>query len=121
MEDSYNKAVGGWGEALAGNFLRKRGYTIIANNVRASFKEVDLVCWQEKILVFVEVKTRIGDSLGAAIDMIGEKKILNLKQAAISYVLRHKPKFEAIRIDFIAIDADRKKRTVKIRHYKDIS
>lgn len=121
IEKSYNKIIGEWGERLAGEFLEKRGYTVIEKNIKASYKEVDLICWYGKVLVFVEVKTRTSLSCGDATDMIGSAKIANLKQAAISYLSLKKPRFDAIRIDFVAIDVDKKTKKAKIRHYKDIA
>jgi putative endonuclease len=117
---SHNKIIGEWGERLAAEFLERKGYSVIEKNCRASYKEIDLICRQEQILVFVEVKTRTNLCFGSAADMVGNSKINNLKQAAISYLAANRPKYDMIRIDFIAIDVDQEKGRAKIKHYKDI-
>lgn len=117
---THNKIIGEWGERLASQFLERRGYVLLDKNVKSSYQEIDLICWQGKTLVFVEVKTRTSLSFGSAADMIGASKIRNLKQAAISYLAANRPKYDAIRIDFVAIDVDQKTSRAKISHYKDI-
>jgi len=121
MNNNHNKIIGEWGEQLASEFLEKRGYVIIGKNIKTSYKELDLICWQQKVLVFVEVKTRLSNNFGSAVDMIGDAKIINLKQAVISYLAKYKPKFESIRIDFVAIDVNSNEKSAKIKHYKDIT
>ncbi|HLZ33102.1 MAG TPA: YraN family protein, partial [Nitrospira sp.] len=46
------------GEATAENYLRQKGYRIIAKNLRSSLGELDLVAEDGPVLVFVEVKAR---------------------------------------------------------------
>ena len=40
------QALGRWGEALAGDYLLEKGYTIIARNVRTPYGEIDLIAQQ---------------------------------------------------------------------------
>lgn len=53
---------GAWGETVATDFLRRRGYLIVDSNARPVEKdrrlEIDLVAWDESTdtMVFVEVK-----------------------------------------------------------------
>ena len=53
---------GSWGEDVAADFLRRRGYLIVDSNSRPVEKdrrlEIDLVAWEESTdtMVFVEVK-----------------------------------------------------------------
>lgn len=113
--------MGAWGEQLASDYLCKQGYRMIDRNVKTSYKETDLICWQGEDLVFVEVKTRIGARYGEAVEMINDKKIHNMKQAVRAYLLSNRLKFRSVRLDFIAVDVNREGGVAKIRHYKDIA
>ena len=60
------KAVGDTGEAAARAFLTRRGWSIVATNVRFGPRsglkgELDIVARDGQTLAFVEVKTRRGD------------------------------------------------------------
>ena len=56
--------IGKWGEEIAVEFLRNKGYQIVEQNRRTPFGEVDVVAILEDITVFVEVKTRTNDKYG---------------------------------------------------------
>lgn len=43
--------------------------------LRTRFGEIDIVCWDEEILVFVEVKTKIGHDFGEPEEMVNKTKL----------------------------------------------
>ena len=49
-------ARGRLGEERAARYLARRGYTILARNVRAASGELDIVARQGELIAFVEVK-----------------------------------------------------------------
>ena len=59
-----NKSSGQRAEQLAESYLKKRGIGIIARNYRCRQGEIDLIGWDGKVLVFVEVKARKDDRCG---------------------------------------------------------
>ncbi len=67
---------GARGERLAYDFLRGKGYQILARNFRRPgvHGELDLVAWDEGTLVFVEVKTRRSAEHRAAEDAVDHLK-----------------------------------------------
>jgi putative endonuclease len=50
--------LGKCGEAVAEDFLCKKGYMLLARNYRTKRGELDLVFRDKKQIIFVEVKTR---------------------------------------------------------------
>ncbi|MCX6799897.1 MAG: YraN family protein [Candidatus Falkowbacteria bacterium] len=119
----HNKIVGAYGESLAKNYLIKNGYNIIENNVKISFKEIDIIAEKDQVLIFVEVKTRTSLLFGLADDAISQQKIQTLKKAISLYfnrvnnIIYHKD----IRLDFISIDINKDQKTAHIKHFKDIA
>lgn len=116
----YRKQVGQFGEQLAQDFLIKRGYRIIEQNVKLSYQEIDIVASYKNLLVFVEVKTRTNQTFGVADESITHGKIQNLKKAIGSYVEVRKKNPENVRLDLIAVDINRATKIAKIKHVKDL-
>ena len=54
---TYKKQIGAWGEHIAAEWLAKRGYAIVAQNVRTPYGEIDVIARQGTVTIFVEVKT----------------------------------------------------------------
>jgi putative endonuclease len=119
---NHNQIVGQFGEKLAGEFLIRNGYRIIAKNIKTSYKELDLVAFKNNTLVFVEVKTRTNLRYGSADEALFSRKLKNLKRAIGLYLRNfNKIKFRDIRLDLIAIDIDKFEKTAKIKHYKNVA
>ena len=78
--------LGRWGERAAARFLRGKGYRILLRNVRIGAGEIDLVCRQREILVFVEVKTRSSSDYGAPAEAVDAGKRARLIRAAYAYL-----------------------------------
>lgn len=117
---STTKALGDWGERIASEYLARKNCKLVEQNLRFSFKELDLIVYDGDTLVFVEVKTRTTSNYGTAIDMVGKNKLRNMKYAAMGYLQRVKPNYKNLRFDVVAIDVNRLTKSVKIKHYKDI-
>src|SRR4030042_1137204 len=78
------KSLGSYGEKLALDYLKKKGYKLIGQNIRLYLGEIDLLMQDKKTLVVVEVKTKSDDSFGRAAEMITyrkKKKLLQLARA----------------------------------------
>ena len=58
-------ALGAWGEALAAEALRSRGFTVIEQNYRSRYGEIDIIAENREYLVFAEVKLRKSTYFGA--------------------------------------------------------
>ncbi len=98
------KLIGRWGEAVAAEYLRKKGYKIVSTGYRTRFGEIDLIAENRKALVFVEVKTRKNDLFAEARDYVGCTKQSKLIATANMYLAGHETK-KTVRFDVIEVYA----------------
>jgi putative endonuclease len=94
LPDNHRKRVGRWGEDTAAAYLERRGYSILARNVHNRYGEIDLIARAADAglvagLVFVEVKTRTGQSFGDPEEAVDRRKIEHLCAAAEAYMVEH--------------------------------
>ena len=97
------KQLGAMGEELAARELARRGYAIRARNWRCAEGELDIVAEQAGELVFVEVRTRRGDTFGTPEESITPAKRAHLVAAAQAFLQEHAPDCDW-RIDFVAVE-----------------
>ena len=93
------------GEDLAHRYLRKRGCTVAARNYRppSGSGEIDLVVWQGKRLVFVEVKTRATEDFGTPDSAVDAEKRSRLLWAAGDYARRVDVPLDQARFDIVSV------------------
>jgi putative endonuclease len=77
------------GEARAERYLRKKGYRIVAKNLRSSLGELDLVAEDGQVLVFVEVKARRTTNFGGAVHAVHPRKQNTLIRLAAQFLAHH--------------------------------
>ena len=94
--------LGGWGEALAAEYLRKKRYEIVASGYRCRFGEIDLIVKNKKFLAFVEVKLRKSDRFASAMEYVDRRKQDKLRITASMYLSQNatnlQPRFDVIEI-----------------------
>ena len=119
----YNLEKGNLGEDIAKEHLEDRGYKILEQNYRNKYGEIDLVARDNDSLVFVEVKTRIGEQFGIPEDAINFKKKAKLIRNAQAYMSWNKKarNYKSYRIDAICIVLNENKQVIRIGHYQNIS
>ncbi len=105
------------GESLALSYLKKQDYNILATNWRYRRSEIDIIAKEEKVLVFIEVKTRRDDYFGKPEVAVNKRKKQLLIDASNAYMQAINHQWE-IRFDIISIVA-RSKNDIEIQHYKD--
>ena len=97
-----NNIVGAWGESLAGEYLRKKRYKIVAVNYRTRYGEIDLIVANKVNLVFVEVKLRKSADFARAAEFVDFKKQQKLRITAKIYLSLFptdlQPRFDVIEI-----------------------
>ena len=100
-----SRAEGTWGEAEVANYLRRRGYTLLAHGFHCRFGEIDLIARKDGVLCFVEVKTRTNLSCGLPREYVTVKKQEKLRAAALLYLSERKLDVPA-RFDVAEVYAD---------------
>jgi len=109
------KKVGYLGERLAALNLYNQGYQIISlNHYCAPYGEIDIIAEKNDELVFVEVKTSAGKTLGNVEDQVNELKLQKLSNAIDKYLMDNEIKSD-IRLDVYAIRIE--KNGPKMKHF----
>ena len=97
-----NNLAGAWGEALAGEYLRKKRYELVAAGYRSRFGEIDLIVKDRKFIVFVEVKLRRSDNFAMAREFVDTRKQDRIRMTASIYLSQFptslQPRFDVVEI-----------------------
>jgi putative endonuclease len=120
MTRTARQGLGDAGERLARRHLEQQGFAFVAANWRCPSGELDLIMREGDSLIFVEVKTRRGESLGAAEESITAAKAQRLLRAAQIY-LGTRPELNDVfwRIDLLAITLAPSGAVSRITHLVD--
>ena len=94
---------GRYGELLAKQFLRRRGFRIVAENWTCKCGEIDLIVRRGREWRFVEVKYRTNTEYGFPEEAITETKLRHIKQSAELFLLRLKRPPKHYQIDVVSI------------------
>jgi len=126
MTKSNNKTIGKLGEDLAAKYLQKQGYEILARNWGNKWGEIDIICRDHPrgarmrspgVIVFVEVKTKVGRQFGAPYEMVNPRKLFQIKRMAALFPAGiNQPK----RIDVITIVLNHRYELVRLNHYEAV-
>jgi putative endonuclease len=111
------QTIGLLGEDTAAAYLQGLGYIILERNWRFSKAEIDIICKDQGVLVFVEVKSKSYTYFGEPEDSVSAFKETLIIDAANRYMEKVAHDW-AIRFDIVSILFD-KKRNPKITHFKD--
>lgn len=103
QKNQYRQKLGKHGEDIASSYLQKKGFRVIERNFRARYGEIDLICLDRNTLVFVEVKTRIGETYGKPEEAVTPRKLAEVVKTAQYYSMLHPELPSLIRIDVVAI------------------
>ncbi len=117
----HQQPIGNKGENLAADYLKKKKYTILEQNFKARYGEIDIVAVHENTLVFVEVKTRSSHEFGNPLEAITPWKLKTLIKTAQFYKLTRRNLPELMRIDAVAVELNRDGSVKKVEHVKNIS
>lgn len=97
------RLLGNKGENLAVEYLKGKGFKILQRNFRTPLGEIDIIAEDREALVFIEVKTRSGDSFGLPFEAVDSKKRERMRRIALLY-LKNLDKERPVRFDVISIE-----------------
>jgi putative endonuclease len=100
---NWNQEIGRRGEDLAEEYFRNLGFEILARNYHTAYGEIDLVIEKEKMIIFIEVKTRTGLEYGYGETAVNSGKLEHLTAAAEYYMAAENVDTESWQIDVLAV------------------
>jgi len=120
------KTLGNLGETISANYLKQKGYEIIAlNYANASGQrlgEIDIIArdLKKSELVFVEVKARTMQKFKDTNpeENVDYRKLQKLNKIAYFYLKQNNLTDQAYRFDIIALWINLETRRAKIKHIK---
>ena len=116
------RSIGDRGEDEAWAFLQAAGYKLLARNwrnPRDRREEIDLVCRDGDVLVFVEVKSRGANALVPGYYTVNARKKAVLRRAATAYLRKMRPPAEVFRLDVVEV-ATGEGVAPQVRHFENV-
>ena len=96
-------ALGQWGEQKAVEHLVAHGMEIVDRNWRCSLGELDIVAYDGRTLVMIEVKTRTSEVFGTPAEAVTSRKATRLRRLAAQWLREHGDRPLEVRIDVIGV------------------
>ena len=111
--------LGKWGEDVAAEYLREKGYLILERDWKSGRRDIDIIASDQQTVVFVEVKTRRNRLYGDPEEAIDYRKRQSL-QSAINHYIKYSRIDSEVRFDIITI-VGMIGGTPEIDHIKDVA
>lgn len=104
---AWHNELGKWGENVAAQYLKDKGYAILHRDWKSGRRDIDIVAVTPdgKTLAFVEVKTRRNRLFAEPEMAVDWRKIRSLTLAASVYIARYPLRLEP-RFDIITVVGD---------------
>lgn len=118
LRRSSRNELGAEGERRAAAHLVRRGYRIVARNVRAGGVEMDLIARRGPLVVFVEVKTRRTRGFGLPEEAVDSRKRARLIRGAAAWLHENRRGIRRTRFDVIVCECRADERDWQLRHLK---
>lgn len=116
--------AGARGERHAAEWLRReRGFAIVVRNwrnPRDRRQEIDLVCRDGEVLVFVEVKARAAGALVPGYHAVDARKKKVMRRAIDAYLSRLTPAPRTFRFDVVEVTHDASGCAPEVLHFENI-
>lgn len=104
-----SREKGAIGEEIARQYLRHEGFTILAANFHACSGEIDIIAKEDKMIVFIEVKSTTKDTaFGDPLQWIPVWKQQRIIRASLAYLKKRGMMEALMRFDVITIDQNKK-------------
>ena len=103
MSSDRRQTLGELGETLACDELRRRGYAILERRYRTRYGEIDIVARDGDVLVFVEVKARVGSAFGTGAEAVTRFKQRRVARMAADFLVRRRLSDRPCRFDVVSV------------------
>ena len=127
------ESLGQRGEDFAARYLKRLGYHLVGRQVDLRVGELDIVAVdnravdnstpdrrpKDRVIVFVEVKTRTDDSAGTPAEAVDDLRQERMTRAALAYLKSHGLLEYPARFDVIALTWPDGAREPTLEHFKD--
>ena len=96
------KLLGRWGEQMAAQHLKEKGYRIIGMGYACRFGEIDLIAENRQYVLFVEVKLRKSAAYVRPMEYVTASKQQKLIRTALMWLSENdtgkQPRFDVIEV-----------------------
>jgi putative endonuclease len=116
MKDA--RGLGRSGEEAAAAYLRRKKYEVVCRGFRFHRGEIDIIAYDQDVLVFVEVKTRRSQGFGRPEEAVTRFKQVRIRKLADAYLMLNRLGNVPCRFDILSLFFDGK-RGFRICHIKD--
>jgi putative endonuclease len=112
--------LGEAGELMALKFLEEKGYELVKRNFRFQRAEIDIIVKNEKqkLVVFVEVKTRRNRKFGEPEESITQRKVDQVCKSAEGFLYKN-PEFSSYSARFDVISIMMEGNSEIIKHFEN--
>ena len=116
--EAPNISLGRAGEDRAARYLSEHGYAILARNWRHHRLELDIVCRDGDVIVFIEVKTRASERWGGPAPAVTPAKQRHILRAAQAWLRAHDLWLAPCRCDVLCLVGD-DENTFSVEHFRN--
>ena len=95
--------TGALGEHYVAKYIERSGGVILDRNWRIKEGEVDIVAKEDRLLLFIEVKTRRSVAFGNPLEAITSSNALRLQRLALAWMSIHGVWGSEYRIDCVGV------------------
>jgi len=95
--------LGQKGEDLAAAYLEENGIRVLERNYHFMKAEIDIIAYNGRQIIFVEVKTRTKTYFGNPEEAVTKKKKESMYQAAEAWLYERKMDGAPVRFDIISV------------------
>jgi len=120
MASFSKKLLGRIGERIALSYLKEKGYQLLEKNFYCRGGEIDLIFKRDNKIIFVEVKTRIGDKKGKPYEAVNFHKFEDLKRAINFYLLKKNYFQYKLSLEIISIILNPDLSLKEIKHFSEV-
>lgn len=117
MATNERITLGQQGEDAAAEYLRARGWEVVARNVRRRGGEIDIVVRRGGTLAFVEVKTRRSTAYGTPAEAVTYRKQMRIRGLAAALLAEG---LHASQVRFDVIEVLARRDALALRHLEGV-